>query len=104
MEFPLPDQKGLVDEDWTIHQLKTTANFARNNRVLSWFVGGLNHQIEHHLFPMICHVHYKELSKIVKDTAKEFNVMYLEIPTFRKAILLHIKELKVLGKPSPQMA
>lgn len=99
MEFPMPDEKGNMEEDWTIHQLKTTANFARNNRILSWFVGGLNHQIEHHLFPTICHIHYKNISKIVKDTAKEFNVNYLEIPTFRKAILLHVKELKVLGQP-----
>lgn len=103
MNFPMPDEKGNMEDDWTIHQLKTTANFARENRLLSWFVGGLNHQIEHHLFPTICHIHYKEISQIVKDTAKEFNIMYLEIPSFRKAIMLHVKELKVLGQPNPQM-
>ena len=98
MKFPMPDEKGNMEDDWAIHQLKTTANFARENKILSWFVGGLNHQIEHHLFPMICHIHYNEISKIVKETAKEFNVMYLEIPSFRQAVKLHAKELKMLGQ------
>jgi linoleoyl-CoA desaturase len=98
MNFPMPDEKGNMEDDWAIHQLKTTANFARENKILSWFVGGLNHQIEHHLFPMICHIHYNEISKIVKETAKEFNVMYLEIPSFRQAVKLHAKELKMLGQ------
>lgn len=98
MNFPMPDDKGMMEDDWAVHQLKTTANFARNNRLLSWFVGGLNHQIEHHLFPHICHIHYKDISKIVKETAKEFNVMYMEIPTFREAVKLHARELKILGQ------
>ncbi len=98
MKFPLPDSSGNMEEDWAVHQLQTTANFARNNRILSWFVGGLNHQIEHHLFPHICHIHYKDISKIVKETANEFNVTYMEIPSFRKAISLHTQELKMLGR------
>jgi linoleoyl-CoA desaturase len=98
MNFPQPDDKGMMEDDWAVHQLKTTANFARNNKILSWFVGGLNHQIEHHLFPHICHIHYKEISKIVKETAKEFNIMYMEISTFREAVKLHAKELKILGQ------
>ncbi len=98
MNFPMPDEKGQMEDDWTIHQLKTTANFARENKILSWFVGGLNHQIEHHLFPNICHIHYNAISKIVKETAREFNIMYLEIPSFRQAVKLHARELKVLGQ------
>lgn len=98
MNFPMPDEKGQMEDDWTIHQLKTTANFARENKILSWFVGGLNHQIEHHLFPNICHIHYNAISQIVKETAREFNIMYLEIPSFRQAVKLHARELKVLGQ------
>jgi linoleoyl-CoA desaturase len=98
MEFPVPDSNGNIEDDWAVHQLKTTANFARNNRILSWFVGGLNFQVEHHLFPTICHVHYKDISKIVKATANEFNIPYMEIKSFREAILLHAKELKMLGQ------
>jgi linoleoyl-CoA desaturase len=98
MNFPMPDEKGMMEDDWSVHQLKTTANFARDNKVLSWFVGGLNHQIEHHLFPHICHIHYRDISKIVKETANEFNVMYMDIPSFRQAVRLHVRELKVLGQ------
>ncbi|NNE56219.1 MAG: acyl-CoA desaturase, partial [Flavobacteriales bacterium] len=57
-DYPLPDNTGNMDNDWAIHQLATTANFAPKSRIFSWFVGGLNFQIEHHLFPNICHVHY----------------------------------------------
>lgn len=98
MNFPMPDEKGMMEDDWSVHQLKTTANFARDNKFLSWFVGGLNHQIEHHLFPHICHIHYRDISVIVKETAKEFNVMYMDIPSFRQAVRLHVRELKVLGQ------
>jgi linoleoyl-CoA desaturase len=104
MEFPLPDTKGNMEDDWAVHQLKTTANFAKNNKLVTWFVGGLNHQIEHHLFPTICHVHYKDISRIVKATASEFNVPYMEIKTFRAAVKLHAKELKMLGQPNPALA
>jgi linoleoyl-CoA desaturase len=104
MEFPLPDTKGNIEDDWAVHQLKTTANFAKNNKLVTWFVGGLNHQIEHHLFPTICHVHYTDISKIVKATANEFNIPYMEIKTFREAVKLHAKELKFLGQPNPAIA
>jgi linoleoyl-CoA desaturase len=98
MNFPQPDDAGMMQDDWAVHQLKTTANFAKDNKLLSWFVGGLNHQIEHHLFPHICHIHYRKISEIVKETAKEFNIMYMEIPSFREAVKLHARELKVLGQ------
>jgi len=97
MKFPLPDKSGNMEEDWAIHQLQTTANFAKDNKILSWFVGGLNHQIEHHLFPTICHVHYRKISEIVKKTATEFNIQYMEIRSFREAIKLHAQELRLLG-------
>ena len=92
-----PVMNGTMENTWAIHQLMTTANFARNNKILSWFVGGLNYQIEHHLFPHICHVHYKNISKIVQKTAKEFNLPYFDQPTFRAAIGSHLRVLKAFG-------
>ena len=71
-----------MDNSWAIHQLYTTTNFANNSRLFSWYVGGLNFQVEHHLFPGVCHVHYRKISKIVRDTAKEFNLPYNAEPTF----------------------
>jgi len=95
-EFSVPKDSSL-ENNWAIHQMKTTSNFAVGNMPLTWFLGGLNHQVEHHLFPNICHVHYPALSKIVKDTAKEFDVPYLEHRTFVGAIANHFKFLHRLG-------
>lgn len=96
-EFPLPDKDGKMDNNWAVHQLLTTANFAPKNKLLSWYVGGLNYQIEHHLFPNVCHIHYKKLSKIVQKTAKEFNIPYTIQPTFTQALISHGKLLKDFG-------
>jgi linoleoyl-CoA desaturase len=95
---PALNYEGNIENEWAIHELETTANFARNNRMLGWFVGGLNFQIEHHLFPNVCHVHYRHISPIVEKTAKEFGLNYNTQPTFYKAIVSHTKTLKVLGK------
>ena len=88
----------LEKEIGTIHQINTTANFATNNKTISWLVGGLNFQIEHHLFPKICHIHYPAIGKIVKETALEFNLPYIESPTFMDALASHYRMLKKLGK------
>lgn len=95
--FPVPDPSGNVDADWAVSQLLNTANFAPKARLLSWYVGGLNFQIEHHLFPGICHVHYKELSAIVKRTANEYGLPYYEYKTFLGALIEHGKMLYDLG-------
>jgi len=97
-EFPLPDKDNKVTGDWFKHQLLTTANFAPDNKILSWYVGGLNYQIEHHLFPTMCHVHHKAVSKIVQITAKEFGLPYYSQPTFRAALANHAKMLYQLRK------
>ena len=86
-----------VNSDWHVHQLKTTSDFAHNNKLLSWYVGGLNFQIEHHLFPNICHVHYNKIAPIVEKTAKEFGVEYNLKPTFFNALYSHFLTLKALG-------
>lgn len=96
--FPLPDENDVVNDNWLAHQLKTTCNFAPRNKVLSWYVGGLNYQIEHHLFPNICHVHYRKIAKIVRETAMEFNLPYRSYDTFWRALVSHGKMLKMLGR------
>lgn len=88
---------GCIPENRLVHQLKTTANFGMNSRLLFWFTGGLNHQIEHHLFPHICHVHYRKLSTIVRDTAEEFKLPYHTERSLAAAIFQHLKMLKALG-------
>lgn len=93
-EHPLPTDDLKIENNWAIHQMQTTANFATKNNWLSWYVGGLNYQIEHHLFPNICHVHYPAISKIVRESAKEFQVPYLEFATVGSALRAHIEVLK----------
>jgi linoleoyl-CoA desaturase len=98
-EFPEPDEEGNLENDWAVHQLLTTTNFAPKSRLLSWYVGGLNFQIEHHLFPNICHVHYRKISRIVRETAEEFGLPYYSCPTFVGAVWNHGKMLYRLGNP-----
>lgn len=93
-----PVPKEIMETDWSIHQLNTTSDFGRNNRLLSWYVGGLNFQIEHHLFPNICHVHYRKIAPIVERTAHEFGLTYNLKPTFGNALASHVRRLKELGR------
>ena len=97
---PVQNNQNEIENDWAIHQLQTTVNFARKNRLITWYLGGLNYQVEHHLFPTICHVHYPAIAEIVKETAKEYGIAYLEAPTFGAALRSHIQQLKALGSGS----
>ncbi len=97
-DFPMPNAEGNVEEAWAEHQLRTTANFAPNSALASFLLGGLNRQIEHHLFPKICHVHYPAIAGIVMQTAKEHNLPYMESPTFFTALGSHYRTLRKLGK------
>lgn len=96
--FYKTDDNGSVENNWAIHQLKTTANFSEGSSFFSWFIGGLNYQVEHHLFPNICHVHYSKLSPIVRATAAEFDVPYYSHKTFWGAMKSHFSLLHQLGK------
>ena len=87
-----------IEDEWAVYQVKTTANFATKNRIISWFVGGLNFQVEHHLFPRVSHIHYGALNKIVKATCLQYDVPYHEFPTMTEAVVSHFKMMKVLGK------
>jgi linoleoyl-CoA desaturase len=97
--FPMPDASGRMDTDWAVHQVQTTVDFSRGSRVISWFLGGLNFQIEHHLFHKICHIHYPELSKLVKDACDEFRIRYAENKTFFAALGSHARWLQRMGQP-----
>lgn len=98
VEFPLPDEKGIVHSSWGSHEMHTTANFSTHNSLMGHAVGGLNFQIEHHLLPKVCHVHYIELAKIVRKTAQEFHFPYHERPSLKAAVASHIRLLKKFGK------
>jgi linoleoyl-CoA desaturase len=87
-----------IEEEWAIHQVKTTANFAPRNKIVSWLVGGLNFQVEHHLFPRISHVHYPAINRIVKRTCRQFNITYNEFPTMQQAIASHYRMIRALGR------
>jgi linoleoyl-CoA desaturase len=91
-----PDETGNMESNWAIHQLRTTANF-RTGKLFSWYIGGLNYQIEHHLFPGISHVHYPHISAIVEQTAREYGLPYYKNPSFGAAVGSHVKYLYQLG-------
>jgi len=100
--FPQPDASGRhMDAPWAIHQMQTTVNFAPDNRVLSWLIGGLNFQVEHHLFPRISHVHYPMVARVVEATCREHGVPYLAHRTFAAGIASHYRLLRRLGAPTP---
>ena len=104
-DFPMPGNTGTMENTWAVHQLYTTSDFGRKNGLLNFFCGGLNFQVEHHLYPRICHVHYRNISEIVKETAAEHQLRYNEHITFRGAISSHVRLLKSLGRnPLPVVA
>src|SRR6185295_5601244 len=87
-----------IENEWAIHQVKTTANFAAKSKIITWLVGGLNFQIEHHLFPRISHIHYPEISRIIKQACKEYGVVYVEYPRLHQAVASHVAFLKHMGR------
>lgn len=91
------DDDVVIENEWAVHQIKTTANFAPGSKFITWFVGGLNFQIEHHLFPRISHIHYPALSKIVQAKCKEFGIQYTSMPTMGNAIASHYRHMRTLG-------
>jgi linoleoyl-CoA desaturase len=98
-EFHEPG-RDTTPSDWAVHQVSTTVDFARHNRLLGWYLGGLNFQVEHHLFPKVCHVHYRALSEIVEETCATHGVRYRAQPTFRAAIVANMRWLRQMGQPT----
>jgi len=100
-DFPEPHPQSLqMKNEWMIHQIETTINFARKNHLLNWYIGGLNFQIEHHLFPRISHIHYPALSKIVENTCREFGIGYFAHPNFLGCLKSHYLFLQKMGRPA----
>jgi linoleoyl-CoA desaturase len=99
-EFPMPDDHGKMETSWAVHQVQTTVDFSRRNPVLSWCLGGLNFQVEHHLFHKICHIHYPALSKLVEATCEEFGIRYAANKTFFSAVASHWRWLYQMGLPT----
>lgn len=98
-EFPTAEPStGVIDNEWTIHQLATTANFSTKSKLVSWFVGGLNFQVEHHLFPRISHAHYPALNELLKEVCAKYNVNYIEYPSVLSALRSHVVHLKRVGR------
>ncbi len=94
ISMPHPDEHENIEEAWAVHQMRTTANFGRSSDLTTFICGGLNFQVEHHLFPQVCHIHYPAISNIVKETAHEFNLPYHENETFFTALKSHYNYLK----------
>jgi len=94
---PEPDAAGAMGQHWAVHEMETTANFAPSNRLLGWYVGGLNYQVEHHLFPRVCSIHYPALSRIVEATADRHGLPYHSYRTFTGAIASHLRTLRRFG-------
>ena len=88
----------VIETEWAIHQIKTTANFAPDNKIVNWVVGGLNYQVEHHLFPRISHIHYPAISKIVRQQCKDYNLPYHSFPTVTAALKSHFHTMKLFGQ------
>ena len=100
-EFPVPRSgTGRMDHGWAIHQAETTVDFARRSRMVTWLVGGLNFQIEHHLFPRICHVNYPALSRLVEETCRDFGITYAQHTSFRAGLASHFRWLRRMGMPN----
>lgn len=97
-EFVEADGTKSIENEWAIHQVKTTANFSPDNKIISWLVGGLNYQVEHHLFPRVSHVHYPAISKIVRQKCEEYHLPYNSIPTITEAIASHFRFIRELGR------
>jgi linoleoyl-CoA desaturase len=97
-QFPVPNaQTNTIEQEWAIHQIITTANFSTKSKIVSWLVGGLNFQVEHHLFPKVSHVHYPKINEFVRETCKEFNVKYIEYASFFSAFRSHMSHIRKLG-------
>ncbi|MDA2919971.1 acyl-CoA desaturase [Desulfobacterota bacterium AH_259_B03_O07] len=97
-EFPMQDEEaGIMDRTWIVHQIYTTVDFARGNKLLTWYLGGLNYQVEHHLHPKICHINYPEMSRIVEETCKEYGVPYSAHGGFLDGVRSHYNWLRELA-------
>ena len=95
-DFPVADPD--IENEWAVHQVETTADFSTKSNWWNWYMGGLNFQIEHHLFAKISHVHYRKISSIVKNTCKEFDIKYTSYSNIFKSFFTHLRFLNEMGQ------
>jgi linoleoyl-CoA desaturase len=96
--FPMPgEETGRIEHAWAVHQVETTVDFARGSRLAAWLLGGLNFQVEHHLFPRICHINYPAISVIVEETCRDFGIRYSAHPGFWSGVASHYRWLRQVG-------
>jgi linoleoyl-CoA desaturase len=95
--YPTPDQNGMIDNSWAIHQVETTSNFGSNSWILCWLCGGLNTHIVHHIFPSVCHIHYYDLTKIIRKIAKKHEINFRD-NTIAGALFHHLNFLRIMGR------
>jgi linoleoyl-CoA desaturase len=96
-DFVAPADIAARRPTWAVHEVETTVDFCPRNRVLTWLLGGLNYQIEHHLFPRVPHTHYPKIAEIVRRNCELHGVRYSCQPTFRAALRSHQRHLRALG-------
>lgn len=105
-EFPMAlataNGPARIPSEWSVHQVQTTVDFARHNRLLCWWLGGLNFQVEHHLFSRICHVHYPAVAKLVEEACREFGIRYTAHKSLFGAVASHWRWLVLMGLPLSQ--
>lgn len=97
-DHPVVPENGVIENSWFVHQIETTSNFSVNNPIVTWFCGGLNYQVEHHLFPKICSIHYPEVAKIVKEKAQKYGISYHDNHSLEQAVVSHYKTLKKFSR------
>jgi linoleoyl-CoA desaturase len=93
---------GAAADEWALHQLATTTDFAPRSRFLRWAIGGLNFQIEHHLFPRLAHVHYPRIAPVVQRICAERGVAYRVHDSFADALRSHYRLLRASGRGPQQ--
>lgn len=98
-DFPEPNAHGEMADEWAVHQLRTTVDFATNSRFLTWALGGLNFQAEHHLFPRVSHVHYPQLHQLLQQPLQQLGYPLRSYPTLWAALAGHYRHLRALGRP-----
>jgi linoleoyl-CoA desaturase len=90
--------------EWHVHQVLSTVNFAPSNPMIRWYVGGLNHQIEHHLFPRVPHTLHPKLADVVRRTAIDCGMSYTSHPSTWTALRSHTRWLKQMGAAAGEPA
>jgi linoleoyl-CoA desaturase len=98
-EFALPDA-ARRGENFELHQLRTTVDLDCRLVPLRWLMGGLDHQVEHHLAPRLPHTIYPLLAARLRPVCAERGIVYRVHPSLWAALRAHARWLKRMGQPT----